>query len=59
MVSELAWVFVEFRLAYVKVSLCICCLWFIKVLRRRALPASLKELEKGLWVPWLVQLAGS
>lgn len=58
MASELAWVFVE--LAYLKISLPIHCLWFLlKEPRRRALLVSLKELERGSWVPWLVQLAES
>lgn len=48
MVSELAWVFVEFRLAYVKISLCIHCLWFHKGAKKEGAAGFFKGIGKGL-----------
>lgn len=58
-VQYLTQAFVEFKLAYYKISLYTHYPGSIKVPKRKELLDSLKELERGLWVLWLVQLVES
>lgn len=46
--SDLAWVFVEFELVYLKISLCIYCLWFPKGAKKEGAAGFFKGIGKGL-----------